>query len=370
MTRGDSKKPKTRRRWGLLLVYVVFLVLLLELCSRAFLVLTMGASFVSPRDGMLHFYPEVRDALTRPRKGARPLKVLFLGGSVLAPGADDIQHVLQRRLGRRSGRPVHVYNVARHAHMTPDSLRKYRLMEGVRFDLVIFYHAINDVRANISPDDVYRQDYSHMLWHRIINRFEAHGELDLLAFPYVAHLLYDTITDRIWPPPLVPMRTADGEVTPEGDNFAPWLEHGAKIKTRAAFGRNVRAVVELARERGEPLLLLSFAHHAAPGYTLERFEARKLDYAKHDVPTEVWGRPADVSRGVKAHNEVIRGIARQQKGVHFLDMARVIPSGKAMYDDICHLTLAGRKAWVEAMLKPALQAMKARTGASSAFQLH
>lgn len=349
------------RRWALLLVYAVFLVLLLELCSRAFLALTMGASWITPGDGIHHFYPEVRDVLTAPREpGGRAVSVLLLGGSVLAPGKRDIESLLVTRLGKKSGRPVQVFNVARHAHMTPDSLRKYRLLEDQRFDLVIYYHAINDVRANICPDDVYRPDYSHMLWHRIINRFEAHGELDVLAHPYVIHLLASTVAERIWPPALVPMRTAEGEVTPEGDNFAPWLEHGSKIKTASSFQANLEAVVDRARQRGEPLLLMTFAHYLAPGYTLARFEKKDLDYAKHDVPTEVWGRPADVSRGVDAHNAVIRRIARQKKGVHYVDMARAIPDGKAHYDDICHLTLAGREAWVEAALGPAMKALVQR----------
>ncbi len=359
MTDATREPGQKRRRWTLLLVYVVFLFLLLELCSRAFLAMTMGASFVTPGDGIYQFYPEVRDTLAMHHsKGARPARVLLLGGSVLAPGEQDIEQVLVERLGKKLGRDVHVFNVARHAHMSPDSLRKYRMLADQRFDLVVFYHAINDVRANICPDEVFRQDYSHMLWHRIINRFTTHREINALAHPYVVHLLGSTISERIWPPALVPMKTAEGEVTPEGENFTPWLDHGSKIKTEAAFGRNIRAVADLARKRGEPLLLMTFAHYLAPGYTLDKFEKKALDYGKHEVPTEVWGRPAHVNKGVEAHNAVIRKIAKERGGVHFVDMARVISNGKASYDDICHLTLAGRKAWVDAMLGEAVKALK------------
>ena len=355
---GAEPKSRRRRRWILLAVYLVFLLLLVEVCSRAFLTLTMGASPLRPSGGINRFYPEVGQALAERGEGERTVRVLFLGGSVLAPGERDIQWVLQQELGQRVGRPVQVINVARHAHMTPDSLRKYRMLADQRFDLVIFYHAINDVRANICPDDVYRDDYSHMLWHRNINRFTAHGELDVLAFPYVGHLLWDTVADRVSPPALVPMKTAEGEVTPEGDNFAPWLKHGAKIKTGPAFARNVEAVVSLARRRAEPLLLLTFATYLAPGYTLDRFEQKKLDYAKHDVPTEVWGRPAHITGGVAAHNELLRRIGKAGNGLHFVDMAATIKDGKASYDDICHLTLAGRRAWVKAVLPAALRALK------------
>ena len=193
-----------------------------------------------------------------------------------------------------------------------------------------------------------------------LKRFRAHTELDLLAHPYVMHLLWDTVTERIWPPNLIPMTTAEGEVSPEGDNFAPWLEHGAKIKTRSSFGRNVRAVVNLAKQKGEPLVLMTFAHYLAHGYTLERFKNKSLDYAKHDVPTEVWGIAPSVSRGVDAHNEVIRGIAHEHRGVHFVDMAKAIPRGKINFDDICHLSLEGRKAWVQATLGKAMEVVGTR----------
>ncbi|MDP6945801.1 MAG: SGNH/GDSL hydrolase family protein, partial [Myxococcota bacterium] len=288
----------------------------------------------------------------------KPARVLLLGGSVLARGDQDIHSVLQKRLRQKLGRPVQLVNVASPAHTTLDSLRKYRLLADQPFDLVVFYHGINDVRANLCPDDVFRPDYTHMLWHRQIQRLEAHPELSFLAHPYVLHLLVATVIEQLWPPRLLPMRNPDGVVDPGGEYVSSWVGYGATIKTRPTFQRNVEAVIRLARQKGEPLLLMTFATYQAPGYSFARFKARNLDYARHWVPTEVWGAPAHVPVTVAAHNEVIRASARQHRGVHFVDMATSIPHGRDHFDDICHLAPAGEKAWVEAMLGKAVGALK------------
>ena len=350
---ASTKRPRLRR----VLIYVLFLLLLLEVGSRTYLAITMHASWFAPGDSILNYYPEVKEALHTPPMAGRPTRILLLGGSVVARGEQDIQSVLLERLRQKSGRPVQVVNVASPAHTTLDSLRKYRLLADERFDLVIFYHGINDVRANLCPDDVFQPDYTHMLWHRLIHRIEVHPELSFLAHPYVAHLLWVTVKEQLWPPRLVPMRTPDGVIAPGGENVSSWRGYGATIKTRASFQRNVEAVIRLARQKGEPLLLMTFATYPAPHYSFARFKAKNLDYAKHWVPTEVWGAPAHVPPAVAAHNEVICGLAREQKDVHFLDMAGSIPHDGVHFDDICHLSFAGKKAWVEAMLAEAMEAL-------------
>ncbi|MGB7159234.1 MAG: hypothetical protein WBD40_14290, partial [Tepidisphaeraceae bacterium] len=66
--------------------------------------------------------------------------VLLLGGSVLhrrfGTVADDLKHELERF----TARPVRIHNLAEPGHTTRDSLRKYRLLDRQRFDLVIVYH--------------------------------------------------------------------------------------------------------------------------------------------------------------------------------------------------------------------------------------
>ena len=51
--------------------------------------------------------------------------------------------------------------------MTYDSLWKYRYWyDGYDFDLVMFYHGINDSRANNYPRDVFRDDYTQFSYYQ------------------------------------------------------------------------------------------------------------------------------------------------------------------------------------------------------------
>ena len=87
----------------------------------------------------------------------------------------------------------------------------------------------------------------------------------------------------------------------------------AAAKERPGFGvrddpmvsrleRLAAEILALARERGEPVLLATFAVHVPPGYSREAFDAGSLGYAKHGFPIEIWGRPENVVLAVQRHN--------------------------------------------------------------------
>ena len=69
------------------------------------------------------------------------------------------------------GLKVRVVSTGVPAQMTYDSLWKYRYWyDGYDFDLVIFYHGINDARANNYPRQVFRDDYTQFsYYHRASN---------------------------------------------------------------------------------------------------------------------------------------------------------------------------------------------------------
>jgi hypothetical protein len=80
--------------------------------------------------------------------------ILLLGGPVLYFAGR------QAALREAFGEDARVYNFAQTAHSSLDSLTKYRyaLDRGYRFDYVIFYHGINEVRANnVPPRIVFRR---------------------------------------------------------------------------------------------------------------------------------------------------------------------------------------------------------------------
>ena len=96
--------------------------------------------------------------------------VLILGGSVVSDGFGSVGAQLAEELTARHGVRVRVHNVGARAHTSRDSLLKYRRLWRQKFDLVVVYHGINEVRANNCPPDLFREDYSHYSFYRNVDR--------------------------------------------------------------------------------------------------------------------------------------------------------------------------------------------------------
>ena len=125
-----------------------------------------------------------------------------------------------------------------------------------------------------------------------------------------------------------------------------------------AFLQLRRGLLDLAAQRGQPVVLMSYAWWVPDGYTLERFERRELDYAEHKHPIEIWGEPAHVVRALEAHDRVIRELAAT-RDVRFVDTAAALAPGRAHFDDVCHLTRDGERLLVDslaAVVGPAFRA--------------
>ena len=174
------------RRLLLSVAFALYAIVLLEVAARAFLALEWQVSFFQPRDVIYRYYPElVRVAQIAPQTDDGHFDVLILGASVMNDTWGNIAELLAAGYTYRESRPVRVHNLSRPAHSSLDSYYKYLNLAGARFDLVVLYHGINEVRANNAPGDVYRSDYSHYHWYDQVNRVHAHRELGVLAFPYV-----------------------------------------------------------------------------------------------------------------------------------------------------------------------------------------
>lgn len=328
------------RRLLTLAVSILYVLAIAEIGSRLYLVRMEDAEFLHPDTILDSYYPRL-ERVKRERIDTEDgfFDVLLLGASVLSPRWGQIEEMLLERLRGRTGREPRIHNLAKGGLTSLDSYYQYRHLVDQRFDLVLFYHGINEVRANNIPDTAYRADYSHYSWYRALNLIEAHSELERFALPYVAAKWRDTVADRLDPPLLLPEKRPPRK----------WLEYGAVIRTAASLEANLRNVVEIARRKHESILLSTFAYHVPEDYSLERFKARSLDYAAHRLPVELWGEPRNVVAGLKAHNEVIRKVAADS-GVMLVDMARVIPRDRIHFDDVCHLTRAGSDRFAEAVV--------------------
>ncbi len=241
------------------------------------------------------------------------------------------------------GLKVRVVSTGVPAHMSYDSLWKYRYWyDGYDFDLVIFYHGINDARANNYPREVFRDDYTHFSYYQ---RFRP-------AFDWIEqHPRLSRSFVVSWAVKLA--LGAKSILAPEFQRKAPynhpqddpWLAEAGDLKTPPVFARNVEAVRALAESRNQPFLLLSYAYYLPDGYSNERFLAQDLDYsfAPESTATEVWGWSHHIRAAIEAHYAVIREIAAEHPEGLFFDMERFMPKDGRHFIDICHWTDLGQE---------------------------
>ena len=323
-------RHRSSRRLPWLVAYAFFLVLLLEGASRAYWAVETDVPFFGT-SGLLTtlYYPEIQpivDAEIGPGDGA--FDVLLLGGSVLHDDFGGVGPRLQDLLQKRTGRRVRVHNAAFSAHTTRDSFYKYQALADKRFDLVILYHGINEVRANNVPPELFRDDYGHYGWYRALNQLDHRREVGWFALPYSLTRLWTGLREKLGMDDYVPLH-----LPREG-----WLEFGSDIRTAAPFADNVRAILELTRERGEPLLLMTFAFH--PGI-------------EGGYGIGLWGRKPNVLAGLRAHNRALLEVARAERGddVLLIHQAKLIPRDDTLFTDTCHLSPAGVRKFVSPIVR-------------------
>jgi hypothetical protein len=325
-------------------VLAVLVLLALELASRGYWALSQGPGFLE-RELLLHsFYPAFAALGKGPplRRDDERFDVLVLGASTLHPDWGSFPRQLDGALGAR-GRPYRVYNLAAPGHTSRDSLFKYRLAGRHRFDLVFVYQGINELRADDVPPERFRSDFSHMDWYRELAPIVRRRRLArALTAPFTAHRAWLVFSRELG------LRESVGlERLHKG-----WARYGAEHRSVGAMRENLAEIVSLARERGDPLLLSSFAWYVPDDYSREAFAAHRLDYTyrSFSVPLELWGLAENVTSGLVAQNEMIRALAAESPEVRFVDAAAAIPAEGRYFNDVCHLSRAGTKLLVAALM--------------------
>ena len=352
---GDGP-PRRRRRWlRKLLIALAVTLVFLELATR--LVLTRPPwsrpFWCAPRHV---FHAELAEVEQAPPPQPGEVRVLLLGGSVLDPRwslvAPKLQRRLQQELELRGGDPpprVRVFDLARAGQTTLDSFYKYRWLAGHHFDLVIVYDAINDVRFNACPPEMFRDDYGQSIWFRVLASLQppvdepfARPHDGWLALPTALHYSALLLAERIgW------IRTLPPEKPREA-----WLDYGADLKTRATYRRNIGNILAIAASRGEPVLLPLFATY------LDHLDPRsRPPMPRSQMGLELWGLPKHVIAGIEAHNQELAALAAGRPGVTLVDLGPLAARRDEVYRDICHLTAAGSEAFVELLVPPALTAL-------------
>ena len=305
----------------LILVNILLLVIFLEIGSRLFLSYRREASFGEPKSVALFYYPEMKTT-EKVNDFIEEWDILLLGASVLNPAWGNVEEEIESVLKKSISIPFRIHNLGIPAHTSRDSLIKYNLLQGKRFDKIFVYHGINEIRMNNYPSKRYKSDYSHIHWYRAVNPLINHKELDYWATPFTLEHAWFKITS-----------------TNNDDQFED-LKFGKNIKTKAAIAANLTSIADIAKQRGEDLILSTFAFHLPSNYSKEDFLDHKLDYAKHSLPVEVWGYPENVDTNINVHNNTIREVAKAHN-LTCIELSDLIPKNKTNFDDACHLTSAG-----------------------------
>ena len=337
----DPRGPSRRRRLLFAVVSAVCLLVVFEVLARTYLSRFDRGVLLHPARVIYGFYPELPQVNYERSHETREnaVNVLLLGGSVLHVEWSAIDALIAERLARDTRRPIRIYNLSAPAYTTRDSLLQYQRLGRDRFDLVVVYHGINETRTNNAPPDVFRDDYGHYSWYRFVNTIDRDSWLGVVALPYFVKHASIALRDRFgW-----------SDIVPTSEPRPEWLEYGLDVKSKKPFRENLSGILDLAQSRGEPVLLMTFALNIAEGYTKGAFEALELDYTRHRSPLRWWGTPEAVESGVDAHNAVVRELAAQRR-TFFVDQAALIPAERRMYNDVCHLTVAGSELFVENMM--------------------
>jgi hypothetical protein len=88
-----------------------------------------------------------------------------------------------------------------------------------------------------------------------------------------------------------------------------WVRYGRESRSAESFRQNLNAILDLASQRGDRLLLMTFATYVPEDYSREAFKHKQLDYALHRAPIQWWGLPENVLATVAVHNEIVRSVA-------------------------------------------------------------
>lgn len=313
-----------------------------EMSCRSFWYFRFNIPFFRPDRILYSLYPELAIVDNEfPTRNDKYYDVLLLGGSVLHPDWAPIEQLLRWQLDKNGQGNVRIFNLAKPAHTSRDSLLKYAALDKARFDLVVFYHGANEARANNVPPARYRNDYGHYSWYESVNALSSYHSKAILALPYSLHYIYLRMSQIV----------NSGDYVPTHIPRQDWTRYGHQVRSATSFKQNIEDFIDIASRRGDRILLMTFAFYVPQNYSYKLFQQQSLDYASHSTPVETWGEPGNVIKTVKLHNEVIRDLVSVHKEVCFIDLNSLMPTSSRFFNDPCHLTLAGSAIFADNVIK-------------------
>ncbi|SKB51879.1 hypothetical protein [Dyadobacter psychrophilus] len=333
------------RKFYLSLTLFALLFIFSELVFRLALVF-FGYPFLQPARYLeKKYYPYIQPMQqAKTERGDNSRNILILGGSVVNTHWSRLEMRLDTLFQKAYPdiKKFNFFNVAMPGHNSRDNVVKYQLLKDQHYDLVIYYEAINENRANNISPQMFYADYSHIKWYDEINLLLLHPEMNITVMPYAVHLLYKNVKDKLRHRNYI----SNDEVDP---NYAAY---GKDIKTAASYYDNISAIARLAREKQDPLLLVKYASYFPTGVKLTGKATDKKYFTPCYMvsPVTTWGKPENVLKGIRTHNEMLEKVHREQQ-TYFFDMSAVMPKDSATFCDVCHLSEQGAQRFAKELSK-------------------
>lgn len=355
---------------------VVALVIFTELIMRIGGMIAFKLPFFKQDQIILNYYPELHPFFdgSIPMVCNDSIRLVIFGGSAVTNTLCDLPELIQNlNIPKPNSKPLAIYSLARYAQNSMDSRIKYQLLNQFHFDYVFVYDGINDTRVNNCPDEFFNDDYSHIGFYDEVNTYIRHPELKYFVSLYYAERIWKQWTVAMGLKKYIPkefsvlhpgiferdvlneimkkdtttgiwhqMKTRPNTIVDMNLNpfDTSWLKEGAQIKSAGTFRKNLLGLIHLAKTKNEQLILSTYAIHSPPDYSISLFLKGKLDYAANKWPTELYGLPENVVKGVRKHNEIIHVLSNKYN-LPLVDFEAKVPHNKDYFLDICHLNTKG-----------------------------
>lgn len=304
------------------LILIIVCIIFLECMSRILIATENNIPFLHTNEIVI--YPEIYDVINHYDKNYTT--VLLLGGSVLTRSYDTLKKTDYEK-------PIIFYNLARSGHTSLDSLHKYNYLtsNGYNFDYVIFYHAVNEVRTNNVPVLLYKEDYSHYSFYKLVNLVFIEQSF-LIQKTSLGYRLYRFYNELQINKKILPTHTPKKE----------WLKYGSDIKSKESFRKNLLEIINISNKTKAKLIIPEFAFNSPDNYSLNLLRSFSLGYdnmtcKEQRSPTEIWGIPANVIKGILTHNEVINELKSHFIFINTDDISNDIKN----FCDIVHFSEKG-----------------------------
>ena len=228
------------------------------------------------------------------------------------------------------------------------------MLKNFKFKYVVFYHGINDTRTNNCPPEVFDNDYRHVSFYNELFVLFRHPEIKITLVPWFVDFAFQKFLEKTNIRKVIPKEynVMEFYFQKTAREDSGW-KFGDNLKSKKTFTKNLENILTLANQKGDSVLVVSYASFMPEGYSLKKFIDKQLDYTEHKWPAELYGAPANVVAGIRAHNKIGLELSRKYNNSIHVEFSENLPKEGKYFFDICHLTPEGCEE-LGKMLRPVL----------------